>query len=148
MVVLKPLSDATAAGDRVYCVIRGSAVNNDGGGEGLTAPSQLAQEEVLRLAYRRAGVKRRSVQYVELHGTGTKLGDRVEAGALGAVLGAGRPAHAPLPVGSVKTNLGHLEGAAGIVGMIKTALAIEHQEIPPSLISKHPARISRWRHYG
>ena len=92
VVVLKPLADALAAGDRVYCVIRGGAVNNDGGGEGLTAPSRQAQEEVLRLAYRRAGVARPDVQYVELHGTGTRLGDRIEAAALGGALGTGRPA--------------------------------------------------------
>jgi polyketide synthase 12 len=139
VVMLKPLSDALAAGDRVYCVIHGGAVNNDGGGEGLTAPSQLAQEEVLRLAYRRAGVRRVDVQYVELHGTGTKLGDRIEAAALGAALGAGRPALRPLPVGSVKTNIGHLEGAAGIVGLIKTALAIAHREIPASLNFQTPS---------
>jgi candicidin polyketide synthase FscE len=133
VVVLKPLSQALAAGDRVYCVIRGSAVNNDGGGEGLTAPNRAAQEEVLRLAYERARVERSEVQYVELHGTGTVLGDRVEAGALGAVLGSARTADRPLPVGSVKTNLGHLEGAAGVVGLIKAALCVSHGEIPPSL---------------
>jgi polyketide synthase 12 len=139
VIVLRPLSEAIAAGDHVYCVIRGSAVNNDGGGQGLTAPSGLAQEEVLRLAYRRAGVDYRDVQYVELHGTGTKLGDRTEAAALGAALGAGRPAFRPLPVGSVKTNIGHLEGAAGIVGLIKTALAIEYRELPASLNFQTPS---------
>ncbi len=136
--MLKPLSDALAAGDSIYCVIRASAVNNDGGGEGLTAPSQTAQEEVLQLAYRRSGIRRAAVQYVELHGTGTKLGDRVEAAALGAVLGAARSEHSPLAVGSVKTNIGHLEGAAGIVGLIKAALCIEHREIPPSLNFQAP----------
>ncbi len=156
VVVLKPLSDAVADGDHVYCVIRASAVNNDGGGDGLTAPSQLAQEDVLRLAYRRAGVERGDVQYIELHGTGTKLGDLTEAAALGGALGAGRPSHRPLPVGSVKTNIGHLEGAAGIVGLIKTALAIEHREIPPSLnfqtpspgISLDALRLSVQRQHG
>ena len=138
VVVLRPLAAALAAGDRVYCVIRGSAINNDGGGDGLTAPNQPAQEEVLRTAYRRAGVRRREVQYVELHGSATKLGDRIEGAALGAVLGSGRPVGAPLRVGSVKTNIGHLEGAAGIAGLIKTALAIEHREIPPSLNFKSP----------
>jgi mycoketide-CoA synthase len=137
--LLRPLSDALEAGDPIYAVIRSSALNNDGGGEGLTAPSQRAQEEVLRLAYRRSGIKRSAVRYVELHGTGTKLGDRIEAGALGAVLGEARPKHSPLAVGSVKTNLGHLEGAAGIVGLIKTALCIEHREIPPSLNFQAPA---------
>jgi acyl transferase domain-containing protein len=139
VVVLKPLSAALADGDPVYCVLHGSAVNNDGGGDGLTAPNQAAQEELLRLAYRRAGVRRSDVQYVELHGTGTPLGDRVEAGALGAVLGAGRSAGDPLAVGSAKTNVGHLEGAAGIVGLLKVALCIEHGELPPSLNFERPA---------
>ncbi len=108
-------------------------------GEGLTAPNQPAQEELLRLAYRRAGVRRADVQYVELHGTGTPLGDRVEAGALGAVLGRAKPASDPLAVGSAKTNVGHLEGAAGIVGLIKAALCIERGELPPSLNFQRPA---------
>ncbi len=138
VVVLKPLADAYADGDRVYCVIGGGAVNNDGGGESLTAPSRHAQEEVLRLAYRRAGVPRADVQYVELHGSATSLGDRIEAAALGGALGACRPAHSPLRVGSVKTNIGHLEGAAGVVGLIKTALAIHHREIPASLNFQAP----------
>ncbi len=139
VVVLKPLSDALACADPIYCVIRATAVNNDGGGDGLTAPSQAAQEEVLRLAYRRAGVKRSDVCYVELHGTGTILGDRVEAAALGAVLGSTRPADRPLPVGSVKTNLGHLEGAAGIVGLLKAVLCMSHREIAPSLNFQQPS---------
>ncbi|MGA9314621.1 MAG: beta-ketoacyl synthase N-terminal-like domain-containing protein, partial [Solirubrobacteraceae bacterium] len=138
VVVLKPLPDALEAGDPIHCVIRAGAVNNDGGGDGLVAPNQVAQEEVLRLAYRRSRIKRTAVQYVELHGTGTKLGDRVEAAALGAVLGVVRPAGSPLAVGSVKTNIGHLEGAAGIVGLIKAALCIERREIPPSLNFRAP----------
>ncbi len=139
VVVMKRLQDAVADGDSIYCVIRGSAVNNDGGGEGLTAPNQLAQEEVLRLAYRRAGVKRADVQYVELHGTGTSLGDRIEAAALGAVLGAGRSAGEPVRVGSAKTNIGHLEGAAGIAGLIKAALCVSHGKLPPSLNFERPS---------
>ncbi|MGW6570468.1 beta-ketoacyl synthase N-terminal-like domain-containing protein, partial [Streptomyces sp. NPDC054975] len=138
VVVLKPLSRAVADGDRVLCVIQGSAVNNDGGGDGLTAPSPEGQEEVLRLAYERAGVDPLDVQYVELHGTGTKLGDPVEASALGAVLGAGRDADRPLLVGSVKTNIGHLEGAAGISGLIKTVLALTHRRLPASLHFQTP----------
>ncbi|MGB3441616.1 MAG: beta-ketoacyl synthase N-terminal-like domain-containing protein, partial [Actinophytocola sp.] len=132
MVLLKPLTDAVADGDRVYCVIRGGATNNDGGGESLTAPSQAGQEEVLRAAYDAAGVAPSEVDYVELHGTGTPVGDPVEAAALGAVLGAAR-AGAPLPVGSAKTNVGHLEGAAGIVGLLKGVLALAHGAVPPSL---------------
>ncbi|WP_322769857.1 polyketide synthase, partial [Frankia sp. Cr1] len=133
LVILKPLARAIADGDRVYCVISGSAVNNDGGGPGIAVPDQSAQEEVLRLAYERAGVDLADVQYVELHGTGTKVGDPIEAAALGAVLGAARTTDHPLLVGSVKTNVGHLEGAAGITGLIKVLLALRHRELPPSL---------------
>lgn len=138
VVVLKTLAKALADGDRVHCVISGGAVNNDGGGEGLTVPSQDAQEELLRLAYRNAGVDPALVQYVELHGTGTRVGDPVEAAALGAVLGARRSPGHPLPVGSVKSNLGHLEAAAGICSLIKTALALRNRELPPSLNFETP----------
>jgi acyl transferase domain-containing protein/acyl-CoA synthetase (AMP-forming)/AMP-acid ligase II/acyl carrier protein len=133
LVVLKPLSRALADGDPVYAVIRGSAVNQDGRSNGLTAPSRAAQESVLREACRRAGVAPGEMQYVELHGTGTELGDPIEAMALGAVAAAGRPAERPLAVGSVKSNLGHLEAAAGAAGLIKVALSLAHGEIPPSL---------------
>ncbi|WP_255637750.1 type I polyketide synthase [Amycolatopsis sp. DSM 110486] len=132
-VVLKRLSAAVADGDRIYCVLRGGAVNNDGGGAGFTVPEQQAQEELLRAAYRRAGVALAEVGYVELHGTGTPVGDRVEAAALGAVLGAARAVGAPLPVGSVKTNVGHLEGAAGIAGLLKVALGLAHGTLYPTL---------------
>jgi acyl transferase domain-containing protein/surfactin synthase thioesterase subunit/D-arabinose 1-dehydrogenase-like Zn-dependent alcohol dehydrogenase/acyl carrier protein len=132
-VVLKPLSRALAEGDRIYCVIRGSAVNNDGASNGLTAPNPAAQRAVLAEACQRAGVLPQEVDYVEAHGTGTRLGDPIEAAALGAVLGAQRPPEQPLRVGSVKTNIGHQEGAAGIAGLIKAALAIQHRQIPPSL---------------
>ncbi|MEU8384993.1 beta-ketoacyl synthase N-terminal-like domain-containing protein, partial [Streptosporangium sp. NPDC048865] len=146
VVLLKPLSRALADGDHVYCVISGSAVNNDGPGETLTTPSPRAQERVLRSAYRRAGVDPASVGYVELHGTGTRVGDPVEAAALGAVHGTGRSG-APLWVGSAKTNVGHLEGAAGIVGLLKTVLAIEHRLLPPSLNFDRPnpaIRFDEW----
>ena len=139
VVALKRLSDAIADDDSIYCVIRGSAVNNDGACDGLAAPDQRAQEEVLRLAYRRARVKRADVQYVELHGTGTKLGDQVEAAALGSVLGAAKTVKNPLLVGSAKTNVGHLEGAAGIAGLIKAILCIKQREIPPSLNFETPS---------
>ncbi|MEU3661908.1 type I polyketide synthase, partial [Streptomyces sp. NPDC032940] len=138
-VVLKPLAAALADGDPVYCVIRGSAVNNDGGGTHLTTPHQPAQEDVLRRAYRQAGVDPSRVQYVELHGTGTRTGDPIEAAALGTVLGsARRSTGTPLRVGSAKTNVGHLEGAAGIVGFIKTALGLKHGELFPSLNYRTP----------
>ena len=138
VVVLKPLPRAVADGDRIYCVILGSASNHDGAAEGLTVPDRAAQEEVLRLACQRAGVRPRDVQYVELHGTGTKVGDPVEAAALGAVFGPGRPSGDPLVVGSAKTNVGHLEGAAGIVGLLKASLSLAHGQIPPSLHFQAP----------
>jgi acyl transferase domain-containing protein/NADPH:quinone reductase-like Zn-dependent oxidoreductase len=138
LVVLKPLSRALADDDRIYCVIAGGATNNDGATDGLTVPGQHGQEEVLRLAQRAAGVDPSAVQYVELHGTGTRIGDPVEAHALGAVLGRQRPPDDPLVVGSAKTNVGHLEGAAGIVGLLKVALSIAHRRIPPSLNFRTP----------
>ncbi|TDT97698.1 8,8a-deoxyoleandolide synthase [Streptomyces sp. 846.5] len=138
LIVLKLLDRALADGDRVHAVIHGSAVNNDGGGDTLTAPDASAQEDVIRRAHRRAGTAARDIQYVELHGTGTPVGDPVEASALGAALGRGRDADQPLLVGSAKTNVGHLEGAAGIVGLLKTALAIEHRQVPASLNHKTP----------
>ncbi|MBM0278016.1 beta-ketoacyl [acyl carrier protein] synthase domain-containing protein [Micromonospora tarensis] len=132
IVVLKPLAAALADGDVVSAVIRGSAVNNDGSGPGLTVPEARAQEEVIRLACAHAGVEPAELTYVELHGTGTRRGDPVEAAALGAVV-SGRPAGSPLLVGSVKTNVGHLEAAAGIAGLLKVVLAMRHGELPPSL---------------
>jgi acyl transferase domain-containing protein/NADP-dependent 3-hydroxy acid dehydrogenase YdfG/acyl carrier protein len=133
IVVLKPLRYAIADGDQVYAVVRGSAINNDGDSDSLTVPSEDAQAEMLRLACRRASVDPCDVQYVELHGTGTRVGDPIEAAALGEAIGRVRPVASPLVVGSVKTNIGHLEAAAGIAGLIKVALCIQHREIPPSL---------------
>ncbi|MDT0442562.1 SDR family NAD(P)-dependent oxidoreductase [Streptomyces johnsoniae] len=138
VLVLKPLSIALADGDPVHCVIRGSAVNNDGGGDNLTAPRREAQEEVLRLAHERAGTRPDHVRYVELHGTGTPVGDPIEAAALGAVLGAARPVGDPLYVGSVKTNIGHLESAAGIAALLKVVLSLSRGELPPSLNYAEP----------
>ena len=130
VVVLKRLSDALAANDRIVAVIRGSAVNHDGRSNGLTVPSGLAQEAVIRDALKNAGVTSDNIGYVEAHGTGTPLGDPIELHALGNVL-SGRTE--PLLVGSVKTNFGHLEAAAGVAGIIKVALALSHREIPPHL---------------
>ncbi|MFE3828111.1 type I polyketide synthase, partial [Streptomyces sp. NPDC059092] len=132
-VLLRFLSDAVADGDPVYCVLAGGAVNNDGGGAGFTVPDQRGQEAALRLAYRHAGLRPSDVDYVELHGTGTATGDPVEAAALGAVLGSARPKGSPLRVGSVKTNIGHLEGAAGIAGLLKAVLCLHGAEFVPSL---------------
>ena len=134
VVILKRLADAQADGDRVYAVIRGGAVNHDGRSNGLTAPNRWAQEKLLRTAFRQAGVKGSDLQYVELHGTGTLIGDPIEANALGAVLLEDpTPRARPCLVGSVKTNVGHLEGAAGIVGLIKLALSMSKRRLPASL---------------
>ncbi|WP_406492312.1 acyltransferase domain-containing protein [Streptomyces sp. NBC_00846] len=137
LVVLKPLSAALADGDGVHCLILGGAVNN-GTGEHLTVPDADAQRQVVEQACAAAGVRPADVAYVELHGTGTAVGDPVEAAALGAVFGAGLTAGGdepsePLLVGSVKTNIGHLEGAAGIAGLLKTALSLRHGVLPASL---------------
>ncbi|MGW1768463.1 type I polyketide synthase, partial [Streptomyces sp. NPDC002073] len=133
VVVLKPLRQAVADGDTVYAVIRGGAVNNDGGGAALTTPRGSAQQDLVRKACAQAGVAPAEVRFVELHGTGTPVGDPIEAAALGAALGADRPADAPLLVGSVKPNIGHLEGAAGIAGLIKTVLCLHEGVLAPSL---------------
>ncbi|MET8701402.1 beta-ketoacyl synthase N-terminal-like domain-containing protein, partial [Kitasatospora sp. NPDC004723] len=138
VIVLKPLAAALADGDTVHAVIRGSAVNNDGATDGLTVPGKDTQADVIRRACREARVDAADVQYVELHGTGTKVGDPIEAAALGASLGAAHAPEAPLAVGSVKTNVGHLEGAAGIVGLLKTVLSIKHRQLPPSLNFETP----------
>nr|WP_063817817.1 type I polyketide synthase [Herbidospora sakaeratensis] len=138
LVVLKPLAAALADGDTVHCVILGGAVNNDGGGDGLTVPSARAQQEVITLARRSAGVGPAEVQYVELHGTGTKVGDPIEAAALGAAHAGSRSSDDPLLVGSVKTNIGHLEGAAGVAGLVKVVLSLKNRELPPSLHFESP----------
>ncbi len=131
LVVLKPLSAALADGDRVHAVLLGGAVNNDGGGAGLTVPRAEAQTEVIRLACADAGVTPADVQYVELHGTGTPVGDPIEAAALGAAFAGDRPG--PLQVGSVKTVVGHLEGAAGIAGLLKVLVCLQERRLTPSL---------------
>ncbi|ADP82251.1 type I polyketide synthase [Pseudofrankia inefficax] len=138
VVVLAPLSRARADGLRIHGLVRGGAINNDGGSDGLTVPDREAQEEVLRLAYRHARVDPGAVQYVELHGTGTRVGDPIEAAALGATLGAARPAGDALLVGSAKTNVGHLEAAAGVVGLVKTLLSLDRRRVPASLHFERP----------
>ena len=138
VVVLKPLGRALADGDPIHGLIRGGAVNQDGRTNGLTAPSRSSQEAVLRAACHAAGVDPGRVDYVEAHGTGTLLGDQIELAALGAVLGEGRPEARPCVLGSVKTNIGHLEAAAGVAGLIKAALALRHRAIPASLNYETP----------
>ena len=142
MLVLKRLSDAQADGDPIQAVIRGSAVNEDGKSSGLTVPNGLAQQAVIRSALAAAGLKPFQISYVEAHGTGTSLGDPIEVEALGAVLGEGRTI--PLTIGSVKTNIGHCESASGVAGLIKTVLAMQHNEIPPHLHFKERSPRIPW----
>jgi acyl transferase domain-containing protein/acyl carrier protein len=139
--VLKPLSAALADRNRILAVIRGSAINQDGRSAGITAPNGPAQEAVIRAALKNAGVSPEDVTYVEAHGTGTALGDPIEVQALAAALGQHRSPDRPLFVGSVKTNIGHLEAAAGIAGLAKAILILQHQAIPSHLHlrEKNPA---------
>ncbi|MFH8788117.1 type I polyketide synthase [Streptomyces roseoverticillatus] len=140
LVYLKPLSAALADGDRVHAVIRGSAVGHGGRSNGLTAPKGSAQRAVMARALERSGLTAPAVGYVEAHGTGTALGDPVEWEALAGVYGQGRAAEEPCLVGSVKTNIGHLEAAAGIAGLIKAALVAKYRQVPPSLHLSTPNR--------
>src|SRR5690242_17245827 len=133
MLVLKRLSDARRDGDEILAVIAGSAVNHDGRSNGLLAPNPDARAEVLRTAYKDAGINPRDVDYIEAHGTGTILGDPIEADALGRVVGRGRPADKPALLGAVKSNVGHLESAAGAASLAKMALALKNDKIPPSI---------------
>jgi len=144
VVLLKRLSDAVADGDRILALIRGSAVNQDGPSGGLTVPNGPSQQAVIRRALKSADVDPAEVDYVEAHGTGTALGDPIEVGALGAVFGESRPAGRPLILGTAKTNIGHLESAAGIAGLIKLALSLRHRQIPPTLHSRPPNRNIPW----
>jgi amino acid adenylation domain-containing protein len=147
VLVLKRLSDAVSDGDTVRAVIRGTAVNQDGRSGGLTVPNGPAQESVIRAALDAAGAGPDEIDYVEAHGTGTSLGDPIEIRALSAALGALRPYDAPLLVGSVKTNLGHLEAAAGVASVIKVVLALENGSIPPHLHFQHPSPHIPWAEY-
>ncbi len=137
-VILKPLAAALADGDDVYAVIVGSAINQDGRTNGMTVPNPVMQAAMLREALAGAGITADQLHYVEAHGTGTPVGDPLEAEALGAVLAEGRVEGDPCAIGSVKTNIGHLEAASGIAGLIKTALSIHHRELPPSLHFSSP----------
>jgi acyl transferase domain-containing protein/ubiquinone/menaquinone biosynthesis C-methylase UbiE len=144
VVVLKRLADAVADGDTVLAVVLGSAVNQDGRSSGLTAPNGPAQEAVIRDALARARVEPHEVGYVESHGTGTVLGDPIEVRALASVLGHGRPAADRVAIGSTKTNIGHLEAAAGVAGLIKAVLMLQNGEIPPHLHLKTPSPHIAW----
>ncbi len=142
--VLKPLGQACRDGDRVLAVCRGSAVNQDGRSNGLTAPSRPAQEAVIRRALAAAGLGFADVDYVEAHGTGTPLGDAIELNALANTYARGRDRAAPLLVGSVKTNIGHLEAGAGMAGLIKAVQCLQHGEIPPHLHLRQPTPHLAW----
>ncbi|KAJ4177871.1 hypothetical protein NW767_015009 [Fusarium falciforme] len=130
--LLKPLKDALRDGDPIRAVIRETALNQDGRTPTITSPSQEAQEELIRMCYKRAGLNPLDTAYVETHGTGTMVGDSIEAGAIGQVLGKGRPADKPLLIGSVKSNIGHPGAASGLAAVVKVALALEHGFIPPN----------------
>ena len=146
IVVLKPLAQALADQDPIYALVHGSAANNDGRSSGsFGTPGVAGQEDMLRKAYRDAGVAPARVSYVEAHGTGTNAGDPVELQALGHVLGEGRDPNQPCLVGSVKTNIGHTEGAAGVAGFIKTALALKHKMLPPTLHFQQPNPKVPWQ---
>src|SRR6201986_3311082 len=139
VVVVKRLEDAIRDGDRIRAVIRGSAVNQDGASGGLTVPNGVAQQRVITEALERAGLVAGDVGYLEAHGTGTSLGDPIEVQAAGAALGKGRDPGQPLLIGSVKTNIGHLEAAAGIAGLIKVILSLEHEVLPQHLHFRNPS---------
>ncbi len=138
MIVLKRLSDALKDRDTILALIRGSAINHDGASSGLTVPNERAQEELILQAIQNADIEPRRVSYIEAHGTGTALGDPIEVNALAASLCKGRTSGNPLVIGSVKTNIGHLEAAAGIAGVIKVILSLQHKKIPPHLHFKIP----------
>ncbi|AXG81395.1 type I polyketide synthase [Streptomyces paludis] len=148
LVLLKPLAAALADGDPVHAVVRGSATAHGGRSNGLTAPKGSAQRAVIERALDRAGLSGSDIDYVEAHGTGTSLGDPVEWEGLTAAYGSGRPEGGRCLVGSVKTNIGHLESAAGIAGLIKAALVVRHRQVPPTLHLRTPNRHLAWDSAG
>jgi acyl transferase domain-containing protein/D-arabinose 1-dehydrogenase-like Zn-dependent alcohol dehydrogenase/acyl carrier protein len=144
VIAIKRLEDAIRDGDHIRAVIRGSAVNQDGASGGLTVPNGVAQQRVITEALASAGVSPADVDYLEAHGTGTSLGDPIEVQAAAAVLGRGRDANRPLLIGSAKTNIGHLEAAAGIAGVLKVVMSLEHQELPKHLNFRNPSPHIPW----
>jgi len=138
VVMVKRLKDAIANGDHIHAVIRGTAVNQDGRSQGLTAPNELSQQKVINAALQQAQCEPEDISYVEAHGTGTPLGDPIELNALQAVYGKNRNANSPLKVGSCKSNFGHAEAAAGLFGLLKLVVSFQHQKIPASLHFKTP----------
>ena len=144
ILVLKRLSDAVRDGDRVCAVIPSSAVNQDGASSGLTVPNGGAQQRLIGAALARAGLAGGDVDYLEAHGTGTPLGDPIEVQAAAAAYGASRDADRPLLMGSVKTNIGHLESASGAAGLIKVVLSLQHEVLPQSLHFEKPSPHIPW----
>jgi glutamate-1-semialdehyde aminotransferase/3-oxoacyl-(acyl-carrier-protein) synthase/acyl-CoA synthetase (AMP-forming)/AMP-acid ligase II/acyl carrier protein len=144
IVVLKRLSDALSAGDNILGIIRATGINQDGASSGFTVPNGLAQQRLIRDTLAKAGIAARDIDYVEAHGTGTPLGDPIEAQSLGNVIGKAIDRNRPLLVGSLKSNIGHLESAAGVMGLIKLVKALEHQELPPTLHIEKPSSRIPW----
>lgn len=133
VILVKPLEKALEDGDSIRAVIRGTAVNHDGSTPGINMPSAAAQEALIRSAYANAGLGFSETSYFEAHGTGTAVGDPIEASAVGRVFGSSRKPGQPLYIGSVKSNIGHLEGAAGLAGLVKALYMLERGQIPASL---------------
>lgn len=144
VVILKRLSDAMRDGDNVIAVVTGTAVNQDGKSQGITAPNEIQQEKVIRAALADAKLNPEALDFIEAHGTGTALGDPIEIGALGAVFGNVKTRDKPLLIGSSKTNIGHMEAAAGVGGLMKLALALRHEAIPPHIHFSNPSPHIPW----
>jgi acyl transferase domain-containing protein/acyl carrier protein len=144
MVILKRLSDALDAGDNILALVKGTAVNQDGRSNGLTAPNGIAQQKVIHAALKNADLDAASLDYIEAHGTGTPLGDPIEMEAIGEVIKTKHTFNSPLLIGSVKTNIGHTEPVAGLAGLIKVILSLQHEVIPPNIHFNQPNPLINW----